>query len=235
MGYVVAIGGGEISQFETFEIDKRIVELTGKDSPHALFIPTASGEPLEYCRAFEEVYGKRLGCKTDILFLTTKSVDQKEIEDKIFSSDLVYVGGGNTAMMMKVWKEKAVDKLLIEGYKRGIILSGLSAGAICWFKKGFSDSERFSNSNQWKYVVVDGLGIVDGIFCPHLNEENRKPEFTKFIMNSSNTGLGVENKCAIEIKGDEFRIISCGGNAFLFKRQKIELLNVNKTYSLSIL
>ncbi|MGC8590467.1 peptidase E [Athalassotoga sp.] len=230
MGHIVAIGGGEISQFETLEIDKSIVEITGKVRPTALFIPTASGEPSEYCQTFEEVYGKRLGCKTDVLFLTTKAVNHDEIEDKIFSADLVYVGGGDTRMMMNVWKEKGIDKLLSERYKKGLVLSGLSAGAICWFKYGFSDSERFSNSDQWKYIVVEGLNLVDGIFCPHLNEENRRPEFKKFMMDFSDTGFGIENKCAMEIEDDEFRIISAGGNAFLFKDQKIEPLNAGETY-----
>jgi dipeptidase E len=235
MGHIVAIGGGEISQLETLEIDKRIVEITGKVRPNALFIPTASGEPSEYCHTFEEVYGKRLGCKTDVLFLTTKAVSHDQIEDKILSADLVYVGGGNTKMMINVWKKKGVDRLLSERYKKGLVLSGLSAGAICWFKYGFSDSERFSNSNQWNYIVVEGLNLIDGIFCPHLNEETRRPEFTKFMMNFSDIGFGIENKCAMEIHDGEFKIISAGGNAFLFKGQKIIPLNVGETYKFKTL
>ncbi len=234
MGTIVAIGGGEISELETLEINKHIVELTGKERPKALFIPTASGEPAEYCETFEEVYGKRLGCRTDVLFLTTKNTSADEIKDKIMSCDIIYVGGGNTRMMINVWKEKGIDKLLLKTYKKGSVLSGLSAGAICWFKYGFSDSERFSNQQNWEYTIVETLGFVEGIFCPHLNEENRKEEFTKFMKNSTLTGIGVENNCAIEISDGKFEILSFG-NAFLFKNGRIELLQHKKLYDISML
>jgi len=234
VGTIVAIGGGEISELETLEIDKHIVELTGKEKPKALFIPTASGEPVEYCQTFEEVYGKRLGCQTDVLFLTTKSISPHEIEDKIMSCDIIYVGGGNTRMMMNVWKEKGVDKLLLDAYKKGTVLSGLSAGAICWFKYGFSDSERFSGEQNWKYIIVEALGFVDGIFCPHLNEENRKEEFTKYMRDSPLTGIGVENNCAVKIYDGKFEILS-SGNAFLFKNGRIEPLQNKKLYDVSML
>lgn len=226
MGRIVAIGGGELSKFETFEIDKKIVELTGKERPHALFVPTASGEPPAYCQTFEAVYGERLGCATDMLFLTTENPSKAEIEDKIFSSDLVYVGGGDTRMMMKVWESTGVDKLLLEAYKKHIVLSGLSAGAICWFKEGFSDSEKFSNQNVWNYIGVKGLGLINAIFCPHLNENDRRPKFMEFMKTASYSGLGLENNCAIEEIDGKFNILSAGGNAFLFKNGVVEILRV---------
>lgn len=117
MKKVVAIGGGEISKFETLKIDEEIVKLTGKANPKALFIPTASGEPEGYYESFDLVYGKTLGCKTDVLFLIKDNLDSSQIEDKILWADLIYVGGGNTKMMMEIWRFKGVDKMLMDAYQ----------------------------------------------------------------------------------------------------------------------
>jgi dipeptidase E len=106
MGIIVAIGGGELRNFETLEIDEYIVKSTGKENPKALFIPTASGDALAYVDTFNKVYGEKLGCKTDSLLLSSENLEDKEIENKILSSDLIYVGGGNTEKMIKLWKEK---------------------------------------------------------------------------------------------------------------------------------
>lgn len=225
MKKVVAIGGGKISKFETLKIDEEIVKLTGKANPKALFIPTASGEPEGYCESFDLVYGKTLGCKTDVLFLIKDSLDRTLIEDKILWADLIYVGGGNTKRMMEIWRSKGVDKMLIDAYQRGTVLSGLSAGAICWFKYGFSDSLRFQDVETWSYIKVEGLGLFDAILCPHLDEENRREYFEKFMMNFDGTGIGLENGCAIEIIEDTFRIIKSFENAhaYVFKRRRDKL------------
>ncbi len=122
MGKIVIIGGGEIGNYETLLFDKRNVELTGKKHPKTLFIPTASGEPEGYIKRFNKVYGKRLGCKTDVLYLLKAKPTKKELRQKILSSDLIYVGGGNTFKMIKRWRFLGVDKILRKAYKRGIVL-----------------------------------------------------------------------------------------------------------------
>ena len=225
MKKVVAIGGGEISKFETFKIDEEIVKLTDKAKPKALFVPTASGEPEAYCDNFDFVYGKMLGCETDILFLIKDDPDSSQIEKKISWADLIYVGGGNTKRMMEIWRSKGVDKMLIDAYQRGTVLSGLSAGAICWFKYGFSDSQRFENQENWHYTKVEGLGLFDAILCPHLNEENRRELFEKFMIDFKGVGIGLENGCAIEILDDTFKIINSFENAhaYVFRRSENKL------------
>ncbi|MFQ5621295.1 MAG: Type 1 glutamine amidotransferase-like domain-containing protein, partial [Candidatus Nanoarchaeia archaeon] len=110
MGKIVAIGGGEIKNFETLSIDRAITKLTGKKKPKALFIPTASGDAEGYWQTFQKVYGKRLGCRTDKLFLLREKPTNKEITKKIKWADLIYVGGGNTLRMLKIWRRKGVDK-----------------------------------------------------------------------------------------------------------------------------
>ena len=87
------------------------------------------------------------------------------------------MGGGNTKSMLAVWREWKLDKLLLKAYNRGAILCGVSAGAICWFEKGVTDSWA-SNLN-----VMDCMGFVDGCCCPHFDgEEDRRPSEAKFIM-----------------------------------------------------
>ncbi|MDE0683855.1 MAG: Type 1 glutamine amidotransferase-like domain-containing protein, partial [Candidatus Poribacteria bacterium] len=96
---IVAIGGGEIREMETAAIDKRIVELTGKTQPKALFIPTASGDAPGYIDTFEMVYGRHFGCQTRTLELTQNPPAFEEMSALVLDSDLVYVGGGNTYKM----------------------------------------------------------------------------------------------------------------------------------------
>ena len=140
MGKIVAIGGGELKDLDTLSIDREIVSLTGKKHPTALFIPTASGDAEGYWKTFQGIYGGMLGCKPEVLYLIKENPVKREIEEKILGADLIYVGGGNTMKMLKAWRKKGVDKLLKKAYGQGIVLSGLSAGAICWFAYGCSDS-----------------------------------------------------------------------------------------------
>ncbi|NMB44205.1 MAG: type 1 glutamine amidotransferase-like domain-containing protein, partial [Clostridiales bacterium] len=90
-----------------------------------------------------------LGCIVDALCLISNTYEDKEIYDKIISSDIIYVGGGDTARMMEKWREYKLDVYLVEAYNKGIVLSGLSAGSICWFMFGHSDSDSFLNKGQW--------------------------------------------------------------------------------------
>lgn len=218
MGIIVAIGGGEIKDLETFEIDKVIVGLTGKKNPKALFIPTASGDAEGYWDVFHEIYSNKLGCKTDVLYLINETPDDKEIKEKILNSDLIYVGGGNTLKMMEIWKENNVDKYLKEACDKDIVLSGLSAGSICWFKYGHSDSQAFSENEEWSYIKVDGLGFINAFHCPHFNEDIREEDFKNMLKDYKNIkGIALENKSAIIFINDKYRIISSTDKANAYK------------------
>jgi len=98
---IVAIGGGEIRTRGTTDIDREIIRLSNRDHPRILFIPTASSDSEKYCRHFAEHFGNFLKCKTEVLFLIDAPPSAEEIERKIFSADIVYVGGGNTLYMMR--------------------------------------------------------------------------------------------------------------------------------------
>jgi dipeptidase E len=170
---IVAIGGGEIRTRGTAAIDREIIRASGKKHPRLLFIPTASSDSERYWQRIPKYFGKSLKCKTDVLFLIKEKLSKAQIAAKIRWADIIYVGGGNTLLMMRVWRRLGVDKLLKSAYENGTVLSGISAGSICWFDSGHSDSMSFYNPRKWKYINVRGLGLINGIHCPHYNGMTR--------------------------------------------------------------
>ncbi|MEI6580847.1 MAG: Type 1 glutamine amidotransferase-like domain-containing protein [bacterium] len=217
MGKIIALGGGEIgrpgTKVETMSIDKEIIKLSGKKNPLLLFIPTASGDSESYYEVVKKHFGVRLKCRTDVLYLIKEKNSKEDIRKKILKADIIYVGGGNTLKMMKVWRKLGLDKILEEAYKNNIVLSGISAGAICWFKYGNSDSLVFSNKNAGM-IRVKGLDFVDGLFCPHYDiEKKRKSELKRVMKNTKGFALALDNCMAIEIVDDKFRFISSKSTA----------------------
>jgi len=222
MKHIFAIGGGELVDLETLEIDKKIVEATGVETPNALFIPTASGEPEGYVEGFKAVYGDKLGCNTDVLYLLQGKTSEKQAYEKIMHADLIYVGGGNTKMMMETWKKYGVDRSLKEAYSKGKVLAGLSAGSICWFESGHSDSLSFDGNQEWVYIKVEGLGLLKGIHCPHFNESNREADFVTKLSDIKISGIAIDNNCAIEFVDNKFRVLKSDVNAKAYLMQYVD-------------
>ncbi len=209
---IVAIGGGEIRTRGTTPIDREIIRLTKKKHPNLLFIPTASSDSERYWKHVQEYFGGFLKCKTDVLFLIAEQISTKQIRRKIRWADIIYVGGGNTLQMMRVWRRVGVDKLLKSAYDKGTVLSGISSGAICWFDSGHSDSMSFTNPKNWKYINVKGLGLIRGIHCPHYNSRTRgvarRKDFRGMIRKTGGMGIAIENNCALLfIDGRFYRLI----------------------------
>ena len=202
---IVAIGGGEVGLNETYEIDKFIVEAAKKEKPNFLFIPTASKDAPAYVKIIDKLYGE-LGFKTDTLYLSNVEVDKEEVNQKIENADIIYVGGGNTQYMMKVWEEYGVDKALIRAYKSGKVLSGLSAGSICWFISGHSDSEFIEGVEKPKPIWVKGLGIIPYLHCPHYDEPDRVG-FDEFYAGQLADAIAIENQVAIVWDNYEMKVI----------------------------
>lgn len=221
MQKIIAIGGGEIGRtgypVETTQIDKEIIKLTGKKNPKLLFIPTASSDSEEYIKVVEKYFGQKLKCKIDVLYLLKNKLSKKEIEDKILKSDIVYVGGGNTLKMMQIWRKLGVDKILIKAHQKGIVMSGVSAGSICWFKYGNSDSKKFSDSNA-NLIKIKGLGLINALHCPHYNvEDYRKVDLKKMMKKTSGIAIALDNCCALEVIDDKYRIIASKKTANAYK------------------
>ncbi|MEP7162196.1 MAG: peptidase E [Candidatus Moraniibacteriota bacterium] len=210
MRTVVAIGGGELKDLETLTIDRKIVKLSRKKRPKALFLATASNDAAGYRETFEKIYGKKLGCKTDALFLIREKLSQKERERKVLSADLIYVGGGNTLRMLRIWKKYGVDKLLKRAYDKGIILSGLSAGAICWFRYGSSDARRFVKGAKKKisFMRVSGLGLLPCTVSPHhIREKNRERGLAEMMKRTPGVGLAIDDNAALLVQDGKYRVL----------------------------
>lgn len=197
--HIFAISGGDIRYDETINFDKFNLELVGKSKVNVLFIPTASNDALPYCESIESLYGKKFGCNVDNLLLINNPPTDELINEKISTADIIYVGGGNTLSMMRYWKKYNLDTKFKNLSNTDKILTGLSAGAICWHEFGHSDSRKSKNSD---YIKVKALGLKSGMFCPHMDTEKREQDFIKKLENSSVFGLGCDEKTALWYSDD---------------------------------
>ena len=220
---IVAIGGGGFGRsIGQLKIEKYITSLVKKDRPKICFLPTASGDNDLYKLNFYRAFSK-LNCITSHIDLFSRT---ENLENKVLSQDIIYVGGGNTKSMLAVWKEWYLNSILKFAYEKGIIMSGVSAGAICWFEKGITDS--FSN----KLDIINCLGIVKGIACPHYDEEKEREPFVNEIIkiNRINSCICIEGNCALHIKNDfEYESINFGNKKKCFKIYK-DNDNLKKDY-----
>jgi dipeptidase E len=202
---IIAIGGGEVYNHETYAIDQFIVASSNIDNPNLLFIPTASGDAQSYVEVISDLYTS-LGCTVDSLLLCEGTTTSEEAKSKIEKADIIYVGGGNTEYMMDVWREYSVDRYLLDAYQDNKVLSGLSAGSICWFVAGHSDSEFVAEEENPTFKWVKGLGIIPYLHCPHYDEESRK-DFEDLYIGQTTDAIAIENQVAIVWQDGEMRVI----------------------------
>ena len=192
---IVAIGGGGFGRsLGSLEIEKYIISLINKKRPRICFIPTASGDSSLYKLNFYRAFSK-LDCITSHIDFFSRT---ENLEEKVLNQDIIYIGGGNTKSMLAVWREWDLDKILHIAYEKGIVMSGVSAGAICWFDKGITDS--FLN----ELTIIDCLGIVSGTACPHFDEEKEREPYVNDVINNEliNSCICIEGDCALHIKND---------------------------------
>lgn len=216
MKRIIFIGGGEIGDYETLPFDEHIVKSAGKDHPNLLFIPTASFDALGYVDLIQQVYGEKLGCNVTSLLLMSADMTSSIAHEKISSVDIIYVGGGSTRNLMAYWKQYNVDQFLLEAYHNGTILSGISAGSICWFENGHSDSVTYETGVDSPYMCIDGIGILKGIHCPHYND-NRQDDFDIMVKQVGKIGIALEDFTAIEVVDDQYRVLKSREHAKVYK------------------
>ena len=210
----ICIGGGEIRSKETLPIDEQIAimakERAGEKRAVAVFVGTASHDSLPYFNSFRKTYTSNFDIKADLALLTKKDIPMDKIQGKLMNADLIYVGGGNTIFMLDTWRKTGFLEMILDAYNRGVIIAGLSAGAICWFEKIYTDSVEGS-----KYAVSGGLGILKGMMSPHYDD---RPEFDDIAKNSP-LAYAVENKSALVFEDETLvKTLSAGGNSYLFTK-----------------
>ncbi len=164
---IIAMGGGTFNAVpESLACERYILAQTRKRHPSICFIPTASAEPAEYIAKFFDAF-TRLGARPRVLRLFQRTPDLREV---LLNTDAIFVGGGNTKSMLAVWREWGLPEVLREAWRSGVVLSGVSAGAICWFDHGVTDS--WAN----RLAPLECLGFLPGTCCPHYNSEpDRRP------------------------------------------------------------
>jgi len=176
-------------------LDKWLLSLARGRKPRVLFVPTASGDASDYIDRFYRAFG-RLPCTPAHLTLFNRTV--MDLRKLVTSQDLIYVGGGNTANMLAVWRLHGVDEALREAWHGGVVLCGVSAGALCWFEAGVTDS--FGRELQ---PLTNGLGLLPGSFCPHYNgEADRRPAFQRLVRQGRlPSGFAADDSVALLFEG----------------------------------
>ncbi len=168
-------------------------------------------------KIYKQYFGKKLGCSVDVLLLTQRKYSEIELKNKVKKADIIYVGGGDTLKMLKSWRSSGLNKILFNAYKEGKIISGLSAGAICWFKYGNSDSRKFNNKKA-ELIKVKGLGFENLSLCPHYDvEKDRERNFKIMMSKTPGVGVALENCSALIIKDGLYKIITSNKQASAYK------------------
>jgi dipeptidase E len=163
---IVAMGGGGfLMEPENPLLDDYVLSLVRR-RPRVLFVPTASGDAPSFLERFATAF-PRTRARASVLSLFRR--DGRDLATTVLAQDVVYVGGGNTANQLVVWRLHGLDRILRKAWRAGVVLCGVSAGALCWFECGTTDS--FSPALS---PLDDGLALLPGSFSPHYDGEARR-------------------------------------------------------------
>jgi dipeptidase E len=187
--HIVAMGGAGLGT----ALDDYILGLAR--GPRVCFVPTASAESPEFVIRFYDTYARR----ADPSHLSFFPWPPEQLRDFVLGQDVIYVGGGNTANMLAVWRVHGMDDALREAWEQGVVLCGSSAGMICWFEAGLTDS--FGPQLEG---MRDGLGFLPGSACPHYDgEELRRPRYRELVDGGFPAGYAAEDGVGLYFTGTE--------------------------------
>ena len=192
---IVAMGGGGWGmEPDNPLLDWFIYRLSDNKEPKICFIPTASGDSEEYIQRFYRHFVPKPARLSHLSLFEPSTSDLKTL---ILSQDIIYVGGGNTKNLIALWKEWQLDSILYEAWQKGIILCGVSAGSICWFQEGVTDSI------PGQKTVLKCLGFLAGSNCPHYNWEAYKNGYHRLLSEKSiSQGYAVDDGVGLHFVGD---------------------------------
>jgi dipeptidase E len=171
---ILAIGGSSVMASSTdWPLHQYLLDLSGRERPRVCFIGTASGEDASYRAGFYATFARH--AETSHLDLFGRTIE--DAGAFLREQDVIYVGGGNTANMLAIWRLHGIDKALHAAWESGVLLAGSSAGAICWFEAGLTDS-----FGPGLAPLKDGLRFLSGSFCPHYDSESlRRPRYEETV------------------------------------------------------
>ena len=208
---IVACGG---QQLQLPALTRYVLDLTGRPRPKILFLPTASGDDPASLLTFYQTLAS-VSCEATHLALFHRTVD--DIDALIAAQDVVMVAGGNTANMLAIWRLHGVEEALRRAYRNGTILTGWSAGCICWFEAGITDSFTLELG-----PLRDGVRLLSGSACPHYDsEERRRPVYAREVAAGLPAGIALDD--GVAARYDDERLVEIvsgrpGGRAFRVDR-----------------
>jgi peptidase E len=195
---ILAIGGASLGPTSTdWPLHQYLLDLSGQERPRICFMGAASGEDASDRAGFYATFARR----ADATHLDLFGRRIGDIEAFLLDQDVIYVGGGNTANMLAIWRVHGVDKALRTAWERGVVLAGWSAGAMCWFEGGLTDS--FGPDLA---ALRDGLKFLAGSFCPHYDAESlRRPRYEELVGSGAlQDGFASDDGVGLLFEGRDF-------------------------------
>ena len=212
MRQIIALGGGGFStEPENPLLDLYILNQSGKKNPKICYVPTASGDS-DICISWYYNFFEKQQCQPSHLSLFKPPT--RDLEGFVLDKDIIYVGGGNTKNLLALWKEWKLDTTMKKAWEQGILLAGISAGSICWFEEGVTDSYGD------RLEPLKCLGFIKGSNCPHYDgESDRRPSYHELVAsNRIKPGIAADDGAAIHyIEQEIFKIVSSRPNAKAYK------------------
>lgn len=199
---IIAMGGGGFSmEPDNLLLDRYILEQSPQSTPRVCFLPTASGDSDNYIRRFYDAF-TQLDCRPRHLRLFLPPTEG--VDAFLQKQDIIYVGGGSTFNLLAIWKAWGLDKSLRQAWESGIVLAGLSAGSICWFEEGLSDSVV-----PGQYAKLEALGFLPGSHCPHYDGESKRPPIYRQQIGAGNlsSGMAADDGVALHYVGTDLKAI----------------------------
>jgi dipeptidase E len=196
-------------------LDRFVLSLAGSDRPRVCFAATASGDSERYVASFYRAFAA-FDCRPADLRLFERSVG--DLRAFVLEQDVIYVGGGNTASLLAVWRAHGLDRIVAEAWEAGIVLAGVSAGMNCWFAQSVTDS--FANLAP----LDDGLGLLPGSACPHYDgEPRRRPTFQRLVASGELAdGWAADDGAALVFSGTELEeVVSSRPDAAGYRVERV--------------
>jgi dipeptidase E len=220
--HIVGLGGGGDTSEQTKLLHDYVLGLTGKGRPRLLFVPTAVGDDESYGFWFYERFARR----AEASVLPTFPWPPERLRQAILEQDAICVSGGNTANMLAIWRVHGIDALMREAWENGVVLWGASAGMICWFEVGVTDS--FGPQLEG----MDCLGFLAGSACPHYDgEELRRPRYRELVDGGFAEGVAADDGVALHYVGTKLvDVVTCrpGAAAYRVTRDGEERLDARE-------
>lgn len=227
---IIALGGHTLTTGdEDAALSRYILSQVPAERPRICFLSQGSGEDAFYVANFYRHFLALNALPSDLSLFKPHTAD---IAGFLLDHDIIYVGGGNTKSMLALWREWSVDRMLRQAWEQGTLLSGVSAGAICWFEQGLTDSI------SGQLTVLNCLGLLPGSCSPHFDgESERRPACHRLIADGGMAdGFGIDDSAALHFAGAEPpRVVASRAGATAYRVERTPAGACESTLNASVL